>query len=45
MRLMEPARGTDPAWFGIAAVLNKQYGHQLKDYLAFLQKHGGFERK
>jgi len=40
MTLMKPARGTDPAWFGISAVLNATYKHQLRDYLTYLYAHG-----
>jgi CDP-4-dehydro-6-deoxyglucose reductase, E1 len=40
MTLMKPAKGTDPAWFGISAVLHAPYAHQLHDYLLYLHAHG-----
>jgi CDP-4-dehydro-6-deoxyglucose reductase, E1 len=40
LTLMRAAPGTDPAWFGISAVLHKEYGHQLRDFLAYLDHHG-----
>ena len=40
MTLMKAAEGTDPAWFGIGAVLHHPYAHQLREYLAYLHEHG-----
>jgi CDP-4-dehydro-6-deoxyglucose reductase, E1 len=40
MTLMKPSNGTDPAWFGISAVLHEAYAHQLRDYLRYLHAHG-----
>jgi len=40
MALMEPSEGTDPAWFGIGALLHQPYAHQLRAYLAHLEKNG-----
>ena len=40
MTLMKAAPGTDPAWFGIGAVLHAPFAHQLRDYLAHLNAAG-----
>jgi CDP-6-deoxy-D-xylo-4-hexulose-3-dehydrase len=40
MSLMEASDGTDPAWFGIGALLHRAFAHQLRDYLLFLSKNG-----
>jgi CDP-6-deoxy-D-xylo-4-hexulose-3-dehydrase len=40
MSLMEASKDTDPAWFGIGALLHRAYAHQLRDYLLFLSKNG-----
>lgn len=40
MRLMSAAEGTDPAWFGISALLHEKYAHQLKTFLAYLNDKG-----
>merc|ERR1719478_1467377 len=37
---MQASEGVDPAWFGIAVLLNAQYAHQTDDYLKYLTKHG-----
>ena len=36
MALMRAAPGTDPAWFGLAFLLNSRYTHQLREYLDYL---------
>jgi hypothetical protein len=40
MALARAAPGTDPAWFGIAAMLHRPYAHQLQAFLAYLSGHG-----
>lgn len=40
MSFMEASEGTDPAWFGIAALLHQPFAHQLREYLAYLEKRG-----
>jgi CDP-6-deoxy-D-xylo-4-hexulose-3-dehydrase len=40
MSIATPAKGTDPAWFGIGAVLHDRFAHRLSDYLAFLTQQG-----
>jgi CDP-6-deoxy-D-xylo-4-hexulose-3-dehydrase len=40
MRMMEASKGMDPAWFGIAILLNEEYAYQLEEYLAYLSKSG-----
>jgi CDP-6-deoxy-D-xylo-4-hexulose-3-dehydrase len=40
MSLMEASEGTDPAWFGIGALLHRSFAHQLREYLDFLGEHG-----
>jgi CDP-6-deoxy-D-xylo-4-hexulose-3-dehydrase len=40
MALARAAPGTDPAWFGIAAMLQRPYAHQLQAFLAYLSEHG-----
>jgi dTDP-4-amino-4,6-dideoxygalactose transaminase/nucleoside-diphosphate-sugar epimerase len=40
MSLMEASDGTDPAWFGIGALLHRAFAHQLREYLAFLGERG-----
>lgn len=40
MRMMEASEGMDPAWFGIAHLLQEEYAHQLEEYLAYLSKNG-----
>jgi CDP-4-dehydro-6-deoxyglucose reductase, E1 len=40
LALMKPTPGTDPAWFGISAVLHAPYAHQLRDFLAYLHAQG-----
>lgn len=40
MRLMDAAQNTDPAWFGLAVILNKEYAPLLKKYLEYLTKKG-----
>ena len=40
LTLARAAPGTDPAWFGIAAMLHRPYAHQLQAYLAYLSAHG-----
>lgn len=40
MRMMEASKGIDPAWFGIAILLDEKYSHQLEEYLAYLTKNG-----
>jgi len=40
MKLMEASKGMDPAWFGIAVLLNEELASQLADYQAYLSKNG-----
>ena len=40
MSLMEPSKGTDPAWFGVAVMLHQPFSHQLKEYLKYLEDSG-----
>jgi len=40
MSIMQPAKGVDPAWFGIGAVLHRPYAHQLADFLKYLEENG-----
>ena len=40
MCLSRAAPGTNPAWFGIGAVLHRPYAHQLGAYLAYLSARG-----
>lgn len=39
-RLMQPAEGTDPAWFGLALLLHRPYAHQLGEYISYLNSCG-----
>jgi len=40
MKFMEASEGVDPAWFGIAVLLNEEFSHHLDDYLAHLTANG-----
>lgn len=40
LRVMQASPGTDPAWFGIAAVLHAKYAHRRHDYLEYLHACG-----
>lgn len=40
LTLMEPAQGTDPAWFGISAVLAPECAAQRDEFLRYLQARG-----
>ena len=40
LSLARAAPGTNPAWFGIAALLHRPFAHQLQDYLAYLSANG-----
>lgn len=40
MALMRASEGTDPAWFGIGAMLHQPFSHQLRDYLVYLEANG-----
>jgi len=40
MAMMKASKGMDPAWFGIAMLLNEEYAPQLTEYMAFLTKNG-----
>ena len=40
LSLMKESDGTDPAWFGIGAVLNAEYVHQRDDFLRHLEEKG-----
>ena len=40
MALMEATEGTDPAWFGIGAMLHQPFAHQLRAYLKYLEANG-----
>merc|ERR1719401_199152 len=40
MSMMQAAEGIDPAWFGIAILLQSDFAHQTDEYLAYLSKHG-----
>jgi CDP-6-deoxy-D-xylo-4-hexulose-3-dehydrase len=44
LALMQATPGTDPAWFGISAVLHAEYGHQLRHFLDYLN-HNGVENR
>jgi GDP-L-fucose synthase len=40
MRVMQPAPGTNPAWFGIAICLHRAFAHQLREFQDFLDQNG-----
>jgi len=40
MAMMKASKGMDPAWFGIAMLLNAEYAPQLTEYMAFLTNNG-----
>jgi CDP-6-deoxy-D-xylo-4-hexulose-3-dehydrase len=40
MELMQPSPGTDPAWFGISAVLCTEVAHQRVEFLRYLEARG-----
>lgn len=40
MTLMKPSEGVDPAWFGIACLVHQPFAHQLREFLAYLEKSG-----
>merc|ERR1719401_1293939 len=40
MKFMEPSKGVDPAWFGIALLLHEEFAHHLNDYMAHLTAKG-----
>ena len=39
-KIFEPSDGTDPAWFGLACLLDASLAHQQKEYLAYLSANG-----
>jgi len=38
--IFEPSTGTDPAWFGLACLLDASLAHQQREFLAYLTANG-----